>query len=291
MKYEPLTVEDFGRALLETRDLDPIYVGLNGTGLDAAQRNKWLLAYWCLYDAGVACHLAGQRDSGDFWTQLQAAAMNHDQIPAPIGGRWRRAAERRHWRGANALKSYAYLRERYGRHPEDMAAYCAQGKGPLLPGMPIETCSVVMSRAQEHVAFGPWIGFKVADMVERCMGVAVSFDSAEVFLFDSPREAALTVWAGLNPDRVEVEAGPRETHSRILSAVNHLLATFEGLEAPPDGDRPVGLQEVETILCKWKSHLNGHYAVGHDTAEIRHHLKPWLPHSAIASRFFAALPS
>jgi len=286
VKYDQLSVEAFGSALLETQDLDPIYVGLNGAKLDDVQRNRWLLAYWCLYDAGSACFMAEQRTAEGFWTYLQAAAMNHEVVPAPIGGRWRRAAERRHWRGENAIKSYAYLRERYKMYPEDMAAYCAQGKGPLLPGMPPETFAAVMKRAQEHVAFGPWIGFKVADMVERCMGVPVSFDEAALALFDSPAEAAAIVYAEKFPG---IE--PNSKATPLLWSCAYLKDQFKDRKAPPALDRAVGLQEVETILCKWKSHRNGHYPVGNDTAEIRHHLKPWLPHSAIASRFFAALPS
>ena len=55
-------------------------------------------------------------------------------------------------------------------------------------------------------------------------------------------------------------------------------------------ERPVGLQEVETILCKWKSHMNGHYPLNNDIMEIRHGLKDWLPVSALARAFYDAMP-
>lgn len=36
-----------------------------------------------------------------------------------------------------------------------------------------------------------------------------------------------------------------------------------------------GVQEAETVLCKYKSYRNGHYFVGKDTKEIRYALKGW----------------
>ena len=39
--------------------------------------------------------------------------------------------------------------------------------------------------------------------------------------------------------------------------------------------RRVNVQEVETIFCKYKSHLKGHYPVGKDSEEIRHALEGW----------------
>jgi hypothetical protein len=45
------------------------------------------------------------------------------------------------------------------------------------------------------------------------------------------------------------------------------------LYAPPARDRLVNVQECETVLCKYKSHINGHYPPGKDTLEVLHGLK------------------
>lgn len=37
--------------------------------------------------------------------------------------------------------------------------------------------------------------------------------------------------------------------------------------------RMVLVQEVETVLCKWKAHRNGHYPPGKDTRELRQALR------------------
>lgn len=295
--YTKLSIEEFGRHLLESGDLDPIYIALCRMKLDPVTLNRWLLAYWCCYDAGVACWLAAAETPASYWERMQCVARNEDTEPPPIGGRWKRGHERRHWRGLNALKSLACLRERYPYRPEDMASYCAHGE---LPGQQVlatqTTCYEVVKRAREHVGFGPWIGFKVADMAERVMGVSVSFDAAEVFLFDSPREAALTLFDQMTPKQVrendvfESLDGLFSERRKIEIVINYLSNTFKVHNAPPHDDRPLNVQEIETILCKYKSHLSGHYPLFNDIREIREGLAPWIDHSLLAHQFLRAMP-
>jgi hypothetical protein len=57
--------------------------------------------------------------------------------------------------------------------------------------------------------------------------------------------------------------------------VRLLTEAFAGFSAPPRHDRPVGVQEVETCLCKYKSYVNGHYPIGKDSRELRHALTGW----------------
>jgi hypothetical protein len=52
-----------------------------------------------------------------------------------------------------------------------------------------------------------------------------------------------------------------------------LIDRFYKYKAPPSGNRPVGVQEIETILCKHQSHSNGRYWVGKDIHEMRLGLK------------------
>ena len=53
-------------------------------------------------------------------------------------------------------------------------------------------------------------------------------------------------------------AGP---HAAAVGwAVGYLTHEFRDLPAPPGWDRPVALNEIETVLCKWKAHINGHLA-------------------------------
>jgi hypothetical protein len=264
----------FGEALLETEDLDPIYCALVRTeDLDRRTLNRWLLAYWCFYDAGVASFIAESNSPESFWTWMFEAARNEEETP--IGTRWKRGAERRHFRGKLALASVEDLHARYKSFPEQMAEVCASRSfsGSLRPApAPVRK---VFSNVKQHVGFGGWIAFKIADMVERVMRCPVDFDEGSVFMFKDPKIGAAMV---------------RERYG-VPDAVAYLQKALGGRSAPPLHDRPVGIQEIETVLCKWKSHANGRYYVGKDTKEIRESVRPWIRVSPLARRFAEALPS
>lgn len=271
--YERLPIEQFGRHLITTGDLDPIYNGLVGAVAAGAytqpQLFRWLIAYWCYYHAGVASYMS-EFEGQEFWSRMMVAAENEQESPA--GGRWPRGHERRHFRALNATKSIFHLIKTWGAFPEDMVQYIAapetEGQTGPLP------FKVVSKRVQEHVGFGPWIGFKVADMVDRVMGVPVDFDQAAVFMFKDPERAAMMLFE--EREGHKYPDGAKLKREVILGNVtDYLTKTFSDLKAPPLGDRPINIQEVETVLCKWKSHMNGHYPLWNDIHEIHEGLNGW----------------
>lgn len=278
--YPRLDIEEFGRVLIESGDLDPIYIAL----VEAVRTEtycvhqvcRWMIAYWCYYNAGVASFMS-EKEGEEFWHWMMVAAVNEE--PTPVGGRWARGHERRHYRGKNAIESVFALRSRYGQRPEDMVWYIAQGgKDERLP------FKLVSDRAQEHRGFGPWIGFKIADMLDRVLGIPVDFDQAAVFMFKDPEKAAMMLWEQRESHKYPEGAKPKR--EVILSGVtDYLTKTFSDLKAPPFGDRPINIQEVETVLCKWKSHMNGHYPINNDIREIKDGLKPWLGNCRAAEYF------
>ena len=277
--YPRLDVVTFGRHLLEADELDPVYVALYRARLHRDLLARWLVAYWCYYDTGVASYMA-EHKGPEFWRLMEIAAANEQ--PAPTGERWRRAKERRHFRGESAIKAVARLRERYGDRPEGMVEYVAGDGGPFVS---------LAKRATKHYKFGPWIAFKIGDMVERVIGVPVDFSEADVFMFPDPKKAALMLWRraeGL-PDTAKPKDKKTETQI-IRQVVNHLGRQFADYTAPPRHDRPVALQEIETVLCCWKSHVNGHYPLYNDIEEINESMVPWRDHSAVARTFADAMP-
>lgn len=249
-----LSVAEFGHALLTSGDLDPVYVMLHRSDLSRNQLKRWLVAYWCFYHSGVASYLT----ESSFWSTLKA-----DLASFPRG------TERRHFRGALAKSSVAELEECYP-NPECMVDFIS-----------LETPSLkeVFDRVCSHRGFGPWIAFKVADMLDRCLGVPIDFDDAHLFLFKDPAAAVDLLWK----DR-EYYA-PTDIRRKVV--IDELREMFGDLPAPPDGRRKVGLAEIETILCKYKSHVNGRYPVGKDSREILHHLDGWGP---LAERLKAGVP-
>lgn len=279
MAYEKMSIEDFGKELLRSNDLDPVYVALLAVPWTRDRKYRWLVAYWCFYDCGVATWMS-ELEGQNFWEGMWAAAENETE--SPIGGRWKRAAERRHFRGRAATDGVAMLRMRYAQ-PEQMVYYII-GKDTGK----IRTFKDIAARVKEHSAFGPWMAFKVADMLERVIGVSIDFDQAAIFMFKDPVKAVIMLWRAKTG--YGQEAKPKSLTTTINQVVTWLTKEFGGFLAPPAGDRPVGLQEVETVLCKWKSHMNGHYPLGKDTREIRAGLAPWAEVSPNAAEFLAVMP-
>lgn len=301
-----LTVERFGRIALRTGDLDPIYVGLDRLNLPRDQLGRWLLAYWCFYHAGFASYASEQEN---FWDVMTVAAEN--ECPSPAGGRWPRGSERRHFRGEQGLKAVASMRERY---PDDvlcgshMISYVSGCRGPDADA-PVRVDGVI-ARVKEHRGFGDWISFKVADMLDTNCGVPVLFDNATIFMFETPVKGAVMAcraWAAGPGDPIRSAiygSSVSKTYQQIYDdlgtntlvpwacdyAVARLIKEFANIPAPPHGRRPVAVQEVETVLCKWKSHTGGHYPIGKDTLEIHHGLAEWAGVSPTARAFSEALP-
>jgi hypothetical protein len=266
--YPRLDIVTFGRHLLETGDLDPVYIALHKMEMAEDQLHRWLIAYWCLYHCGAACYLS-ERPGKWFWEGLMQAAYNMD--PAPAGGRWPRGHERRHFRGTQGIAAVRDMWDTYKECPEDMVRHIAHL--PEISGQPKLPFRAVADRVQAHRGFGPWMAFKVADMADRVLGVPVDFSEADVFMFKDPKEAAIRLWRyNMNlPDTHR----PKDEMAVIRGVVAWLQDLLGEHYAPPLNDRKINLQEIETVLCKWKSHQNGHYPLFNDIDEIRAGLESW----------------
>jgi hypothetical protein len=277
--YPQLGVVDFGKQLIATGDLDPAYLMLQQANMGDAQLARWLLAYWCTYHMGVAS-LASELDASSFWDMLEAIAANDGGCPVTADGRWPRNKERRHWRGAAAIASASALKAQFKKpeHVLDFLRYGAANKGSTPEGVGVVD---IMRRTQTLTGFGPWIAFKVADMIDALGFAELDFSRATVFMFDNPQEAAVEAWRvghGFAP-----EVKPKDKGKVIDAVVDHLIAAFAGIVCPHNKSRGIRVQEVETVLCKWKSHRSGHYGPLNDIHEAIGGLALWAEHSPTAA--------
>lgn len=237
---------DFGRELLRTKDLDPVYVVLWKAQLDPALLRRWLLAYWCFYHVGTASWIA--TGGVDYWPRMRTAAGSKD---------YPRSSERRHFRGGNARKSVEFL-EKTDIEGLFRPIWLVGSFGPNHP----TTAARIMEIVQQWVGFGPWIAFKVADMLERLALCPVQFDKVTA-MYEAPTAGAVLMWQTLRPNGVMTVSRARDW------SVSTLLQELDGELAPPRYERGINIQEVETILCKWKSYMVGHYEVGEDIHACR----------------------
>lgn len=282
------SIEKFGEALLLSGDLDPLYIALyHGIG-DGPLLRRWLLAYWCCYHAGASSYIAEVTGS-EFWNRLHVMARN--DVNTPLGERWPRGHERRHFRGDKAVHAVESIRTRF-LEPEKV---CEWFEGGLYPSDNANRVPIPYKRLREKVTtlpqFGPWIAFKVADMLERVLNVPVSFSEADVMMFEQPYKSALQVWESMDGEASAIARSTVTTDDEKVRRVARKLGMFfAGRTAPPKHDRPVNIQEVETILCKWKSHNTGHYPVGIDSIELHHGLSEWAKVSETARRLQHLVP-
>jgi Amino acid:DNA transferase len=264
-------VVDFGRALFRTQDLDPTYLALPKAITDKDQLARCLVAYLCFYNVGLAAWLS-EREGNEFWNALMVAAEN--KTPTPFGARWPRASERRHFRGAAAISAVDALQRRYAR-PEDMIAFVLDG--------PMDIRAVI-ARAQSHEGFGSWAAFKIADLCDAVLGAEVAQDDITAFLYDTPRKS---IMENYEAGRLPFQA----TDKTVLEkAMRWLQQELSDCRIPHKAGRAPDWFSLETVWCKFHSHLTGHYPVGKDVREIRHGLEPWLNSSPTARRFLAAMP-
>lgn len=235
--YDLLEINEFGRQLIETEDLDPLYIALNNSGFNKREMCKWLVAYWCYYHAGLCCEIAEQKD---FWKAMIKVAKGGTDYP--------RGTERRHFRGKLAIESIGSLQKTF-KHPSDMMRYLIEGSS---------TAKHVRDKTLTLKGFGKWISWKVPDMIERLGISPIQFVPDDVnWMFKSSLQGAKESY-----ERYKLKGG------MLLSAHNFLIRHVGRYKAPPRYDRRVNVQETETIFCKWHSHLGGHYPMGKDTREI-----------------------
>jgi len=250
----------FGRDLLRTGDLDPVYILVKEAGLARADLAKALLGYSMFYHIGVALHLA-HRPGHQFYRRVSEGLTAE---------RWPRGTERRHYRGAAAMTSACALAE---------AGPPGEVFMRMIPARPVAFRDAFLG-VQAFPGFGPWIAFKMADMADRTGWTRVDFTDCPLDLYRDPRKgAALVKWG--DPERWK--EAKREVIAEVAEA---LLSRLRDFRAPPLYDRPLNIQEAETIMCKFKGHVAGRYPVGKDIREVLHALndRDWGPIAAEVAR-------
>lgn len=260
--------------MIETEDHDPLY-GMLGRAIrageiDDATLKRWLLAYWMFYHPGVASYLA-EKPGEAFWDWVYIAAVNKES-PRDVDGidsdRWPRAHERRHFRGDKCVDAVRRIERQFPEDPEEVVVRMTRldQDGPVkLKDIETSVCAFPQ--------FGPWIAFKIADMAERVLDRPVEFSKKLVSFYREPRKGAEMAAPFL---RVGPDAVP--------GALCYFLRDIPASGLTP---RFVNIQEVETVLCKWKSAMGGHYFIGADIVAYHKGMPPW---GKLAKRLANHLP-
>ena len=238
------TWQDFGTDLIMSYDLDPVYPVIVATNMDDDMRKRCCLAYWCFYHLGVASMIA-ERSSEYFYSEMRSQVTN--KCP--------RGMERRYFYGNLAWNTIEGL-EKFGS-PEEVVDMMTQ-----------HSCfQSVNIAAQSFYGFGDWIAWKIADMADRVLQIELDFSDTNLNIYKDPKQGAAYILTGDKKYLI--------TEDELNGVVGDMETYYSGLLAPPFQDRPINIQEVETVLCKYKAHCLGFYPYGNDTIHIAKALKGW----------------
>lgn len=228
------TFEEFARVDIYTGDIDPVYFAIYRArdAFGNGWATRFAVAMLTFYHTGTAA-MAADNEGDDFWDFI---VSHYPTAP--------RAAERRHWRGAQGLRSLASMRA-YSPDPD-----------LFFTQMP-RTYYQVMKHCEKHlIGFGSYFVLKICDYMDRCLGLTITnYAGLSTNLPTLPAQAASLLY-------------PNEIVVRAFEATCERLKPL-GLLAPPLFDRLIGPAEVETILCDWKRAKYGNHIVGDDVLDKR----------------------
>src|SRR5262249_10601877 len=153
--------------------------------LPEPQLCRLLFAYLCFYNLGASAWLS-EHEGKDYWGWMEKAAAN--ETPTPLGGRWPRGSERRHFRGTKCVDAVKRFTKRYA--PE----------APVRGLTTLPTEKMIIAQVCKWPMFGTWAGFKAADLVERVYGAPVKFDPNLRLMYDAPLAALNQLAATARPE-------------------------------------------------------------------------------------------
>ena len=242
MPNKRLGVVEFGRQLIETGDLDPVYIALWKSKMSGhlygESLKRWIVAWMCYYHCGLNSLII---DKPNFFGEVLRVAR---------ASTYPRGSQRVHHRGPPAVNSALALKERFKTATDLFKWLVADGY----------VARTVFDRMASLVGFGPCMSWRVPDIAERLGMMPTRFVDRDVdIMYDNPMRGAIAVCE---------QYGLGDT-DRAMQAHLFVMGKLATMAAPPRYDRAINIQETETIFCKWKSHIVGRYEIGRDTARAR----------------------
>lgn len=224
---------DFSRKLFESEDSDPGYMLLARVDVPEAQRKRLMTAWVSFYNLGIAAR-ASEYKGKAFWAYLSY-----------IYPTAKRATERRHFRGSAGLRALDQWSKAYPA-PERMV--------DALTG---RTYFDVRRAAKNVAQIGGYFVWKFADVQERVFRIPCDFTGAEKYSPELPKQGAKLIGDSILPG-YSIE----RTYATIVNSMN-----VAGMKSPPWYDRPMNMQEAETVCCVYKQWKNGSWCDRSRTAK------------------------
>lgn len=272
----------FARAMLRSRDIDPLYPVLRHMiAMMNREQQFWftfLYVAWYNLPSGYTVFL--QHHTPLEPPQEPKPHTVYRQSPLAI---YPTGIERRAHRGGKVLDhiwSYCdVVRKQYGRK---QTAFYTDGLGDD----PIENWRLLTERLQTLWGNGRWAAYKHCEILMKVHDLPLAAPDMGNQFSSGPREGLAFFY--------DVPEGQDAATIRLLDRMGLHLQRLLRREYGVD----LAIEELETILCNWKSLKKGKYYVGHDIDEFQEQIAKgdhdgWLPVRARESLYHArrvALP-
>jgi hypothetical protein len=246
----------FSEDAVRTEDLDPSYCMVARAKIDEASKKRFCVGLYMYYDNGLACKMA-EYQGEDFWDYAEKI------FPTA-----HRATERRHWRGERGWKSLQAMKKFAGKHPET-----------FMDKLFSPTYMEMRQKIKENLyGFGDYFTWKIADMQDRCFNEKCDFSGAEKHLVKLPIEGF-----------EYMAAQDKRTTEPLFQYIESTIKDLQHLKAPPYYDRPLNIQELETVACMFHTVVVNNYKVGGDLI-VKAEQFSRIPRSPLVDAFVEACP-
>lgn len=244
----------FGRHLIRSMDIDPVYpvlVKLHDQ-MDTEESYWHSLLYVGWYHLPVA-HSAWLR-----WPRPRDKRMYTNRKWMEQASKWPTGIERRSNRGGKVFQHLEAFCKATDHVSLEQWFRTGMVKAPTLAKRH-QNWRVLNERLQAIWGNGRWAAYKHCEILRRVHGLPVEAPDMGHRHSSGPREGLETLYGPLEGQGEAViavlDARGRDLQKRLKEA---------GLRAD--------IEELETILCNWKSLLKGKYYVGHDIDEMQEQL-------------------
>ena len=238
----------FGKGLIKSQDIDPLYPVLrdlvDGMGFEEAYWLQHLYVAWYNLPSG--------------WRAWIDMPMPESFDPELIDPRWPTGTERRANRGGKVIAHLSSTIDTIDKDFEgDIVRFFTDGIfEPEDSYQPTVNWMVMNERLQGLYLNGRWAAYKQCEVLRRVMDVPLEAPDMGMQFSSGPREG-LAMLYGEVPGQTrgvinQLDAQARDLQERALAM---------GLEAD--------IEELETVLCNFKSLRKGKYYIGHDIDELQ----------------------
>jgi|11_taG_2_1085331.scaffolds.fasta_scaffold02966_8 hypothetical protein len=233
------TFYDFSKSLLITGDIDPDYILIREKskelGFNKKQVFNWILHKLVIYDS---------------YSELEVITKQKKIEDVKYGNERRKSKNKAREYLNNIQKAFMDV---------DVERFFSMNGNKIF------------NKIKTINGFGSWSAWKFMDLIDCCYGIKVDFDSIDFRkAYTFPLKGLLLV--NNLPEDLKI-LNDTKTYKRLLENAYSILKDLKNCDTPHNGGKGLRLNELETLLCKYHSHMHNKYQSGQDILHLKKRAK------------------